>query len=101
VERLWIARYELDVFLPDRPGDGDRLAAKNAILIVEFSKRNTSAGPRFVDAALAGARVRLRPILMTRVRVHPRVLPLVVSTGARQLTRSSARRSSVHAGGRR
>jgi len=42
------------------------LAAKNAILIVEFAKDKYEHGTRLVDAALEGARLRLRPILMSR-----------------------------------
>jgi len=47
----------------DRVGHADRLAAKNAILIVEFARWNTRRQP-LIEATLTGARLRLRPILM-------------------------------------
>ena len=58
------------------------LAAKNAILIVEFAKVEHEGGKPFIDAALAAARVRLRPILMTAFAFILGVVPLVLATGA-------------------
>ncbi len=58
------------------------LASKNAILIVEVAKQRQEAGvPRF-GAALEGARLRLRPILMTSFAFILGVVPLVLATGA-------------------
>lgn len=58
------------------------LAAKDAILIVEFAKTRYEKGVPLVDAALEGARLRLRPILMTTFAFLFGVLPLALSTGA-------------------
>ena len=58
------------------------LAAKNAILIVEFAKARHERGSTLQDAALEGARLRLRPILMTSFAFLLGVLPLALSTGA-------------------
>jgi HAE1 family hydrophobic/amphiphilic exporter-1 len=82
VGALWLGRFELDVFSQIGLIMVIGLAAKNAILIVEFSKEEYERGTPLVDAALAGARVRLRPILMTAFAFILGVLPLVVSTGA-------------------
>jgi hydrophobe/amphiphile efflux-1 (HAE1) family protein len=57
------------------------LAAKNAILIVEFAKQAEERGARPVEAAIEAARTRLRPILMTSFAFILGVLPLVVATG--------------------
>jgi HAE1 family hydrophobic/amphiphilic exporter-1 len=58
------------------------LAAKNAILIVEFAKRRHEQGKTPTDAALEGARLRLRPILMTSFAFIFGTLPLAISTGS-------------------
>jgi multidrug efflux pump subunit AcrB len=58
------------------------LAAKNAILIVEFAKARLEEGKDLVDAALEGARLRLRPILMTSFAFILGTLPLWFATGS-------------------
>ncbi len=58
------------------------LAAKNAILIVEFAKQAHEAGMTRYDAAVSAARTRLRPILMTSLAFILGVVPLVASFGA-------------------
>ncbi|HEY9155699.1 MAG TPA: multidrug efflux RND transporter permease subunit [Opitutaceae bacterium] len=58
------------------------LAAKNAILIVEFALKRRDEGASITEAALDAARLRLRPILMTSIAFIAGVFPLVVSTGA-------------------
>jgi len=58
------------------------LAAKNAILIVEFAVDAQKRGASIRDAAVEGARLRLRPILMTSLAFIAGVIPLAVSTGA-------------------
>ena len=58
------------------------LAAKNAILMVEFAERAEKEGKKVIDAAIEAARIRLRPILMTSFAFIFGVLPLAVATGA-------------------
>jgi HAE1 family hydrophobic/amphiphilic exporter-1 len=65
------------------------LAAKNAILIVEFARQNEERGEDRFQAAIEAARVRLRPILMTALAFILGVVPLVIATGAGSEMRQS------------
>jgi HAE1 family hydrophobic/amphiphilic exporter-1 len=65
------------------------LAAKNAILIVEFCKAEYESGKTLFDAALAGARVRLRPILMTAFAFILGCIPLWTATGSGAVSRQT------------
>ena len=58
------------------------LAAKNAILMIEFAEQEERKGKRVIEAAIAAARIRLRPILMTSFAFIFGVLPLAIATGA-------------------
>jgi HAE1 family hydrophobic/amphiphilic exporter-1 len=58
------------------------LTTKNAILIVQFAKIRVEAGAGLIEATLEGARLRLRPILMTSLAFGFGVLPLTLATGA-------------------
>ena len=63
------------------------LAAKNAILIVEFAKLEVEKGKPVVEAALEGARLRLRPILMTSFAFILGCVPLAIASGAGAVSR--------------
>ena len=65
------------------------LAAKNAILIVEFAEQLRKQGRSIFDAAMEASELRLRPILMTSFAFILGVVPLAVATGAGQLGRHS------------
>lgn len=71
-----------DVFLQIGLITAMGLATKNAILIIEFAEAAEKRGMRVIDAALEGARLRIRPILMTSLAFGFGVLPLALAGGA-------------------
>jgi hydrophobic/amphiphilic exporter-1 (mainly G- bacteria), HAE1 family len=97
---LWLRRVLSGVFLPPYMVQIESdvysqiglimligLAAKNAILIVEFAKDELESGKPLVDSALAGAKLRLRPILMTSFAFILGCVPLWTAAGAGSVAR--------------
>ncbi len=97
---LWLRRVLLGAFLPAYQVQIETdvysqiglvmligLAAKNAILIVEFAKDEFEKGKTLIDAALEGARLRLRPILMTSFAFILGCVPLWTASGAGSVAR--------------
>ncbi|HEV8134580.1 MAG TPA: multidrug efflux RND transporter permease subunit [Pyrinomonadaceae bacterium] len=79
---LWLRGYDVDVYARIGLIVLIGLAAKNAILIVEFAKAELENGRDLIDAALEGARLRLRPILMTSFAFIFGSAPLWIASGA-------------------
>jgi HAE1 family hydrophobic/amphiphilic exporter-1 len=82
VSGLFLSGYENNVFVQIGLVMLIGMAAKNAILIVEFAKMEREAGASAYDAAIKAARDRFRPILMTAFSFILGVLPLLVASGA-------------------
>jgi multidrug efflux pump subunit AcrB len=86
---LWIRGMQLDVYSQIGFVMLIGLAAKNAILIVEFARRRREEGLSIVDAAKEAAHLRLRPILMTAFAFILGVVPLMLAAGAGAAGRQS------------
>src|ERR1700678_2791899 len=97
---LWLRRFVVGLYLPQYMVQIENdvyaqiglvmligLAAKNSILIVAFAKEDFERGRPLVDAALEGARLRLRPILMTSFAFILGCVPLWIATGAGAVSR--------------
>ena len=84
---LWLFRYENNVYAQIGLVMLIGLAAKNAILIVEFAKMEYDRGRPVAEAALTGAKLRLRPILMTSFAFILGCVPLAIASGAGAISR--------------
>ena len=84
---LWVGGYENNIYAQIGLVMLIGLAAKNAILIVEFAKMEYEKGKPLLEAALEGARLRLRPILMTSFAFILGCVPLAKASGAGALSR--------------
>ena len=84
---LYLRNFDLGIFAQIGLAMLIGLAAKNAILIVEFARDEMKKGRPLVEAALEGARLRLRPILMTSFAFIFGMIPLWVATGAGAISR--------------
>ena len=79
---VWLAGFDNNVYVQIGLIMLVGLAAKNAILIVEFAKAKHEEGRSVEDAALESARLRFRPILMTAFAFILGVVPLMLASGA-------------------
>jgi HAE1 family hydrophobic/amphiphilic exporter-1 len=79
---VWLMGYDNNVYVQIGNIMLIGLAAKNAILIVEFAKLKNEEGMSYGDAALESARLRFRPILMTAFAFILGVVPLMLAAGA-------------------
>ena len=86
---VWLRGMQIDVYSQIGFVMLIGLAAKNAILIVEFARRRREEGLEIIEAAMEAARLRLRPILMTAFAFILGVLPLMFATGAGAASRQS------------
>ena len=79
---LWLLRMPLSIYAQIGLVLLVGLAAKNAILIVEFAHERRRDGLSIVEAAVEGGRIRFRPVLMTSLTFILGVVPMIIATGA-------------------
>jgi multidrug efflux pump len=86
---VWLRGIENDIYFQIGLVTLVSLAAKNAILIVEFAAANRGDGMSVYDAAVEAARLRLRPICMTAFASILGTIPLAIASGASAKSRHS------------
>jgi HAE1 family hydrophobic/amphiphilic exporter-1 len=86
---MWVRNYDLNVYAQIGLVMLIGLAAKNAILIVEFAKMKREEGVDVLEAAVQGSKLRLRPILMTSFAFILGCVPLMLATGSGAASRST------------
>jgi multidrug efflux pump len=86
---IWLRSMENDVYFQIGLLTLVALAAKNAIMIIEFAARKRAEGLSIVDSALEASRLRLRPIVMTSLAFILGCIPLAIATGASANSRHS------------
>jgi HAE1 family hydrophobic/amphiphilic exporter-1 len=79
---MWVRNFDLNVYAQIGLVMLIGLAAKNAILIIEFARMKREEGVEILEAAVQGSKLRLRPILMTSFAFILGVVPLVTAAGA-------------------
>ncbi|MCP9447462.1 MAG: multidrug efflux RND transporter permease subunit [Nitrospira sp.] len=86
---VWLRGFENDLYFQIGLVTLIGLSAKNAILIVEFANTRYEAGRPLIEAAIEGARLRFRPIIMTSMAFIFGMFPLVIAKGAGAASRQS------------
>jgi HAE1 family hydrophobic/amphiphilic exporter-1 len=86
---MWVRHFDLNVYAQIGLVMLIGLAAKNAILIIEFAKMRREEGKEILDAAVEGSRLRLRPILMTSFAFILGCVPLMLAVGSGAASRST------------